>query len=148
MTNPRYMRSGNVLIRRQIIEGLKFPFDPRLGRSGGEDADFFERMLLKNWKFIWCDEARVFETVPASRQKLGYHIKRAFIRGVTSADQEKFLSLKTIKSVAAVISYTAFLPVLLLSGYHLFVRYLIKDCDHLAKLFAHCGIKLISERTF
>jgi hypothetical protein len=53
-----------------------------------------------------------------------------------------------MKSVVAVIAYTVGLPFLLVGGYHLFVKYFIKDCDHLAKLFAHLGVKLTRERNF
>jgi hypothetical protein len=148
LNNSKYMRTGNVIISRKLIDDLAIPFDPKLGRTGGEDADFFDRMLRADRSFIWCNEARVYESVPVDRQKIRYHIRRAFIRGVTSADQERFVSVGTLKSVIAVMLYTFSLPVFLAAGPHFFVKYLIKDCDHLAKLFAHCGIKLIRERSF
>lgn len=148
MNNSKYMRTGNVLFDRHILKSDETPFDPRLGRSGGEDADFFDRMLRAGRSFVWCNEASVYEAVPGERQKMEYYVRRAFIRGVTSADQEAFIGYGTMKSIVAVLAYTVSLPVLLLAGYHLFVKYLIKDCDHLAKLFAHCGLKLVRERTF
>lgn len=148
LKNTKYMRTGNVLFCRQILDGLETYFDPRLGRTGGEDADFFDRMLCAGRSFVWCNEARVFEEVPTARQKRSYFIRRALIRGVTSADQQTFISMGTMKSVVAVIVYTISLPLLLVAGHHLFMKYLIKDFDHLAKLFAQCGIKLVRERTF
>jgi succinoglycan biosynthesis protein ExoM len=148
LNNSKYMRTGNVLISRHILDGLEVPFDPKLGRTGGEDADFFDRMLWADRSFIWCNEARVYEAVPEERQKLKYLMRRAFIRGVTSADQEPFISYGTLKSVVAVIVYTISLPFLLAAGRHLLIKYFIKDCDHFAKLFAHCGVKLVRERTF
>ena len=148
LKKTKYMRTGNVLFSKQIVDGLETPFDPRLGCTGGEDADFFDRMLFAGRSFVWCNEARVFEEVPTARQKRSYFVRRAFIRGVTSADQEPFISIGTMKSVVAVIVYTISLPLLLVAGHHLFMKYLIKNLDHLAKLFAHCGIKFIRERTF
>jgi hypothetical protein len=142
------MRSGNVLFGRQILEDIDAPFDPKHGRTGGEDAHFFENMLHAGRSFIWCNEASVFEEVPVERQKRNYFIRRALIRGVTTADQEPLIGVDTIKSVVAVIVYTVILPFMLVAGHHLFMKYLIKDCDHLAKLFAHFGIKLVRERTF
>ncbi len=76
------MRTGNVLLAKAMIEGLETPFDPRLGRTGGEDADFFDRMVKAGRSFVWCAEARVYEDVPVERQTLKYHVKRAFVRGV------------------------------------------------------------------
>lgn len=144
----RYMRTGNVLFRKGILPDNELAFDPQFGRSGGEDYDFFKRMLKSGYSFVWCNEARVFEHVPIERQKRDYFIKRAFIRGVTEADQQAFISSGTLKSIAAVFLYTFSLPFLLTAGQHVFMRYLIKDCDHLAKLLAHFGIKLVSERKF
>ena len=148
LANSKYMRTGNVLMSRAIIEGLDVPFDPRLGRTGGEDADFFDRMLKAGRSFVWCSEACVYEDVPAERQTLKYHLKRALIRGVTEADREPLFSYGTLKSGAAVLIYTAGLPVLLPTRFDLFARYLVRSCDHLAKLLAHLGIRLVRERSF
>lgn len=148
LQDARYMRTGNVLLGRHL-PGRSAPlFDPRFGRSGGEDADFFGRMVREGRSFVWCNEARVYEAVPRERQKLGYFMKRALIRGVTSADDEALISYGTLKSVVAVIVYTAGLPFLYALGRHLFARYLIKDLDHASKLLARCGIKLVRERKF
>jgi hypothetical protein len=53
-----------------------------------------------------------------------------------------------MKSIIAFSLYTAALPFLLLIGHHLFMKYLIKDCDHIGKLIALCGIKPIKERSY
>ena len=148
LRDSRYMRTGSVLFRSRIVDGLEAPFDLRLGRSGGEDADFFDRMLAAGWTFVWCDEARVYEEVPVERQTLTYHLRRALIRGVTEADKQAFWSYGTLKSAIALVLYTLALPVLLLARYHVFARYIVKCCDHLAKLLAHLGIRLARERTF
>ncbi len=87
LTDSTYMRTGNVLFRRRIVADLEAPFDPRLGRTGGEDADFFDRMVEAGRTFVWCNEAHVYEEVPVERQTVNYHIRRAFIRGVTEAEQ-------------------------------------------------------------
>ena len=148
LTSLRYMRTGNLLFRKSILIDDEPAFDPQLGRSGGEDYDFFKRMLDRGHSFIWCDEARVFEHVPIERQTKNYYIKRAFLRGVTEAEQQALISFGTLKSLVAVLLYSLGLPVLWLVGQHLFIKYLIKDCDHIAKLLAHCGIKVLRERPF
>jgi hypothetical protein len=47
-----------------------------------------------------------------------------------------------------VLAYGAVLPVLFASRYDLFVRYLVRAFDHLSKLLAHLGIRMIRERPF
>ena len=148
LNNLRDMRSGNLLFRRDISDGEPMPFDPRFGLTGGEDTDFFERMMKKGRQFVWCNEGVVREEVPKARQSRVYQLKRAMIRGLTAADQFPFLGPGTLKSIVAVFAYSFSLPFLLLAGHHLFMKYLIRDCDHLGKLLAHCGVKPVSSRTF
>jgi GT2 family glycosyltransferase len=148
LNSAKYLRTGNILLQRKLFDGLETPFDPRLGRSGGEDTDFLGRMLKAGRSFVWCEEAPVYEIVPVERQTLNYHLRRALIRGVTKADEEAFFSFGTVKSIFAVVLYAVMLPFLLATRYHLFARYLVKCCDHLAKLLAHLGPKLTRERTF
>jgi hypothetical protein len=142
------MRTGNVIFARDLVRDLELPFDPRLGLSGGEDADFFDRMLSAGRSFVWCEEARVHERVPEERQRLRYHLRRALIRGVTEADKKELASLDTLKSVIAVAVYAVALPFLFVLSYRLFARYLVSCTDHAAKLLAHFGIRLARERTF
>jgi len=148
LDDSKFMRTGNVLFSRHILEKSREPFDPAKGLTGGEDADFFDRMLQKGRTFIWCDEAGVFETVPEERQRMGYHVKRAFLQGMTTADQEPLIGTGTLKSLAAVAVYTAGLPILMAVSRPLFVRYLMKDFNHAAKLLGHCGIRPVEKRTF
>ncbi|MGC8490545.1 MAG: glycosyltransferase family 2 protein [Syntrophobacteraceae bacterium] len=148
MNDLRQMRGGNLLFRRDISIGIPVLFDPRYGIIGGEDADFFERMLKKGRRFYWCNEAVVHEAVPKGRQSRAYHLKRAMIRGLSSADQIPPFGIGTLKSILAVIIYTLSLPVTFLVGHHHLMKYLVKDCDHLGKLLAYCGIRPVSKRTF
>src|SRR5688572_11597456 len=48
-------RSGNVLFRRSIRDPAEPPSRPEFA-TGGEDQDFFRRMIDKGHQFIWCDE--------------------------------------------------------------------------------------------
>lgn len=148
LNSSKYLRTGNILLQRKLFDGLETPFDPRFGRSGGEDADLLGRMLKAGRSFVWCEEAPVYETVPAERQTLHYHMRRALLRGVTEADKEAFFSLGSVKSIFAIVLYAVALPFLLATRYYLFARYLVKCCDHLAKLLAHLGLRLARERAF
>lgn len=141
-------RTGNLLFNRRILENESCPFDPRFGKTGGEDGDFFRRMIKKGHIFIWCNEAYVYETVPSDRLKKSYFLKRAYIRGVSEAKLSSFLKIGIFRSLIAVSLYASILPVLFIIGQHLFMRYLVKICDHTSKLLALCGIELIKERNF
>jgi glycosyltransferase involved in cell wall biosynthesis len=146
--NSRHTRTGNVLLWRKLFEGDDGGFDPKYGRSGGGDAVFFKRMMEQGKVFVWCDEALVYETVPLERQKRSYYLRRACTRGMTAAWETPWWSLGTVRSVVAVMLYTCALPVLFIAGQHHFMRYLVSDCDHLAKLLAYLRIRLVSERPY
>lgn len=143
---PKLMRTGNVLLRRECLQGEAGPFDVRLGRTGGEDVDFFRRRLARGDTFVWCDEAAVFESVPSQRMTRSYFLKRAWLRGTVNAERASLLSWSTAKSVAAATIYSFLLPVLGLWRHDIFMQLLMRDCDHLGKIFARCGVKLIRQR--
>ncbi len=54
------------------------PFDPAFGVSGGEDLDLFLRLQARGRRFVWCAEAGVWESVPASRTGLRFQAMREF----------------------------------------------------------------------
>ena len=141
-------RTGNVLLPIKILKENETPFDPSFGRIGGGDADFFKRKMGKGYKFVWCNEACVYETVPVERQKRSYFLKRAFTRGVANAINMPFISTSTLKSIIAVVLYSLALPFFLLFAHHLFMKYLIKNCDHLSKLLSYCNIRVVKERPY
>lgn len=145
---PGDMRTGNVLLAKRIFSDDQTPFDPRFGRTGGEDSYFFRRMYAKGYTFVWCDEAQAYETVPPERYKRGYFLKRALLRGVGEAHSGSTTAIDAFKSLTAFILYTLALPSLFLAGHHLFMKYLVKDCDHIGKLLALCGIDVLKQRDF
>jgi len=148
ITKPKYTRTGNVLLDTELFADKKNLFDPLLGKSGGEDKDFFRRMIRKGHKFVWCNEAIVSEIVPRERLQRSYFVKRALLQGVVSSRNLSPFSFWTIKSLTAFIIYTAILPMLLLVRHDLFMQYLIKDCNHIGRILALCGVKILKERTW
>ena len=139
-------RTGNVLLARDIFDDNEKPFDPNFGISGGEDTDFFQRMLAKEKKIVWCNEACVYENIPKERLTRSYFLKRAFNRGASTAKAIRFMSFSTIKSILAIILYTLALPFFALIGQHALMDYLIRECDHVGKLLAYIGIKPLNDR--
>lgn len=147
LTDSKYTRTGNVLLAKRIFTQEENKFDLYYGKTGGEDTDFFKRMIEKGYAFLWCNEAIVYETVPLERFKRTYFLKRALMRGVVNSKNISLLSYSAIKSLVAFLLYSAALPFFSIIGHHLFMKYLIKNCDHIGKLLSICGIKVIKERT-
>jgi glycosyltransferase involved in cell wall biosynthesis len=147
LRNSRDTRTGNVLLAMRIFNEVKSPFDVRYGRSGGEDTEYFRRMMGEGRVFVWCNEAPVYETVPPERMKRSYFLRRALLRGTVSGRSQSFSVLGTSKSILAFFLYTLSLPFLQLAGHHLFMKYLVKSCDHIGKILATFGINIVEERT-
>lgn len=74
------LRFGNVLLRASLLRTATPPFDPAYGRTGGEDGDLLNRLVLGGARIIWCDEAEVLEPVETARLKLRWLLLRA-LRG-------------------------------------------------------------------
>jgi glycosyltransferase involved in cell wall biosynthesis len=127
-------RTGNVLLKRSVFDGLSQPFHPEF--RTGEDQDFFRRMIESGHVFIWCHEAMAYETVPPIRWNRGFMLRRALHRGATAVLHPTFNTVDVAKSLIAVPGYTVILPFALLWGHDRFMRYLVSLCDHLGKLLA------------
>jgi succinoglycan biosynthesis protein ExoM len=138
-------RTGNVLIKKQIIEGLKPVFAPKFG-AGASDIDLFRRLMEKGHTFIWCNEAVVHEVVSPNRWKRSFMIKRALLRGRISLLHPEGRRIGVLKSLVAVPVYGLALPFLQLGGHHYFMKYLVKFCDHSGKLLALLGLNPVKER--
>ncbi len=128
-------RTGNVLFRRSILEGLSEPFKEEFG-TGGEDKDFFMRMIDRGFIFVWCNEAVAYEIVPPSRWTRSYMLKRALLRGRNILKHPQGRIDALAKSLVALPIYTLMLPFTLIFGQHCFMRYCIKFCDHLGRFLA------------
>jgi succinoglycan biosynthesis protein ExoM len=135
-------RTGNVLLSRDIFDIRSNMFRQEFG-SGGEDRDFFRRMISQGRKFVWCNEAHVFETVSPERYKISFMLRRALLRGKIPYNQNL---IGYIESLIAIPLYTLILPFLLLGQYHVFINYLIKYFDHIGRLLALLGINVIKEK--
>lgn len=138
-------RTGNVLFRRSILDPSNPPFHRQFG-TGGEDRDFFRRMIQQGHKFIWCDEAVAYETVPRSRWSRRFLLSRALLRGQIALKHPKGRFRSILKSLLAVPLYTLALPFLFIAGHHYFMKYLVRLTDHLGRLLAVVRLNPMSER--
>jgi succinoglycan biosynthesis protein ExoM len=134
-------RTGNVMLRKQVFASGENRFRREFG-SGGEDRDFFKRMIAKGMRFVWCEEAPVYEEVTAERCTRSFMLRRALLRG----QLPHFKKADFLRSLLAVPIYTAVLPLLFLTGHHVFMKYLIKDFDHIGRILSLFGVRLIKDK--
>jgi succinoglycan biosynthesis protein ExoM len=137
--------TGNVLLRREVLQELDGPFNPQLG-AGGEDTDLFRRATARGRRFVWSAEAVCHERVPPERTRISFQLRRALLRGKIAVRGHRASWRGIMKSAIAVPLYAATLPVCLVLGSHVFVTYLIRGFDHLGKLLASCGIDLVGDK--
>lgn len=128
-------RTGNVLVARSILKGLDPVFRPEFG-AGASDQDLFRRMMELGHRFIWCNEAIVYEAVPPGRCKRSFLLRRALLRGGISLRHPQGRVRNIAKAMMAVPAYAIALPFLQVGGHHVFMKYLVKLCDHLGRLLA------------
>jgi succinoglycan biosynthesis protein ExoM len=138
-------RTGNVLFRRSIVANASAAFREEFG-TGGEDKDFFMRMMKEGHVFRWCNEGIAYEAVPPARWKRSYMLKRALLRGnnILKHPGRQFALLA--KSAVAVPIYSLMLPFTLLLGQHVFMKYCIRFCDHAGRLLAVLGLNPVKAR--
>jgi succinoglycan biosynthesis protein ExoM len=138
-------RTGNVLFRRNILDGLESPFRSEFA-TAGEDVDFFRRMIESGYTFVWCNEAVAYEIVPPSRCTRSYVLKRALLRGSNFPKHPRHRIRNIAKSLIAVPCYTLALPVLSMFGQSVFIAYLSKLLEHVSRLLAFLGLPLAKQR--
>lgn len=124
------LRTGNILLRGDLFERGEQWFDPALGLTGGSDGRFLSRQIDRGRKFIWCDEAIVFETVPEERWPAGFYLKRSFRIG--SLQGGAFRRTREIGAISVTalsfLGHSAALPFSFFMGKHIWMKVLTKVC--------------------
>jgi len=108
----------NALVRRAAVARIGLRFDPDLGRTGGEDTDFFRRLHASGARFIYCPDAWLFEEVPAARQRIGWIVRRRFRLGQIHArlDRRRGAARLALAASAAAKALWCALAALLRAG--------------------------------
>ena len=126
-------RTGNAFFNKRIFDEDKTNrFDPEFGRSGGEDVEFFRKIIEAGKVFIWCNEAPVYETVPPARWVKEYYKQRSLrIGGLVGEKIRKRGSIaqctySLVKSMGWITTMCISLPFALLAGDHLYMRVITK----------------------
>jgi succinoglycan biosynthesis protein ExoM len=142
-------RTGNALLKRQLFSEREPWFDPALGRSGGEDSDFFTRQRRLGRVFVWCDEAVVHEDVPKERWSRSFHIKRLWRSGTVSGEwirQGRLPTTLVLKNLLGLGAYAAVAPVSLVMPQHVQIRVAQKLAYCAGVLTAYVGLPLFRDR--
>jgi succinoglycan biosynthesis protein ExoM len=137
-------RTGNVLLKRQILIGDPAPFRPQF--RAGEDQDFFRRKIEQGYRFVWSAEADVYEVVPPARWKRIYLVRKALLRGAAAGLYPTCGAASTAKSIISVLLCAVALPFALFLGQHRFMTLLVKLCFHLGTVLIKMGINPIREQ--
>jgi glucosyl-dolichyl phosphate glucuronosyltransferase len=106
---------GNFGIRKSVCESVG-NFDAMLGRkgtdnTGGEEVDFYRRLLAANMKVWWTPEAIIHHRIQASKLKRSYFLDLHYrqgrmeairIRGMSSRIPPKYFYGQLFRAIAAV----------------------------------------------
>lgn len=74
-------RTSSALVEGAWFYEFGYRFDPRFGRSGGEDTDLFRRIAAAGGRFRAAPESAVRETAHGDQCRLGWILRRAFRGG-------------------------------------------------------------------
>jgi glycosyltransferase involved in cell wall biosynthesis len=140
--SKRDMRTGNILLKRHIFEEDKNWFDQDRGRTGGEDGEFIGRQIRKGRKFVWCDEAIVFETIPPGRLSLSYYIKKEFRIGTVFGKKlrGKQSYVTAIKMTILLIGYAVVFPIFLIRKKHIWSSIVCKIAYNIGGVLSFIGV--------
>jgi succinoglycan biosynthesis protein ExoM len=135
--------TSNALVRHSLFADCRF--DPAWGRTGGEDSEIFDRMLAAGARFLWCDEAIVCETIPASRYRLGWLAQRAFRGGMSFTRLQRQRQCAgavwrgLLRALLALAVLVPLLPLALLGGRSAAARVWLRICTQAGHLWAFAG---------
>lgn len=119
IVHRKNVRTGNVLLNRDVLIESDIRFDPIFGMSGGEDTAFFEELLDCGKSFVWCNEAVVYENIPPERWNKSYYIKKLIRSGGLDGEKDKQSSRKyraLIRSIGGLVIYLLLFPFYLFQG--------------------------------
>jgi succinoglycan biosynthesis protein ExoM len=141
------LRTGNALFQCHVFEEDGIWFDPSRGH-GGEDGEFLSRQINRGRKFVWCDEAIVFETVSKERWPAKYYLKRNFTIGAMAGEYHR--RLRNMKAVLIdfflLLGYSAMMPFSLLGGKHIWMKVLAKTYYHAGCLLSFLNLTHVPHR--
>jgi hypothetical protein len=142
-------QTGNSLVSARLLAGPGGPFDPAFGRAGGGDSRFFISARRAGAALVWADSP-VAETVPPSRARVGWILRRAFRVGNCGTFAERgtvplaaWLPRRTALALARVVVGTGVLIPAALRGRAAVVRVLWQICCGAGSLAGILGFRYV-----
>lgn len=77
--------TSNAIVRSAAITAHGLRFDERFNETGGEDTDFFARLMRAGGEVKWAGKARIFENMPVGRMTLRWLCARWYRTGTVEA---------------------------------------------------------------
>ncbi|MEV7799089.1 glycosyltransferase family A protein [Microbacterium foliorum] len=93
--------TNNLLLDLRFVEESGIRFDPRFGRTGGEDSLFTSQLQAAGAHMVWCAEAVVLDHLPVERRTRAHAVDRA--RGMANAGVRVALALADSPAERAVV---------------------------------------------
>jgi succinoglycan biosynthesis protein ExoM len=124
--------TNGVLFRKSFATENGIQFDPRFGRTGGEDVDFFGRLHNAGARMVSCRTAVVNEHVSSSRVTASYLRHRGrrsgHIRGTSYisrlAIMPRLVGLgKSLAMAVACLGYPLVAPISTRLGFYMFSKF-------------------------
>ncbi len=76
--------TGGYLVKLDCVRSLNLRFDEDLGKSGGEDTLFFDRILSEGGRVVYAEKAISYEVLGSDRARVRWWLKRWYRTGNTS----------------------------------------------------------------
>jgi succinoglycan biosynthesis protein ExoM len=131
--------TGNVLIRRSLIERDSMRFKVELGRSGGEDVDFFYRISDAGGRIGFAPDAVAYSSVTADRANFAWILKRNFRAGQTHGSRlDARVEGVVSRSQAVVVALAKASVYAVAAAAHL--PQAARRSRYLARAVLHCGV--------
>jgi glycosyltransferase involved in cell wall biosynthesis len=142
------LRTGNALFQRYVFEKDEIWFDPALGLTGGSDGRFLSKQVERGRKFVWCDEALVFETVSEERWPAKYYLKRNFRIGTLAGKRYRHTRNPNavLTSFLILSGNSLILPFSFIAGKHIWVKILTKIYYQAGCLLSFLNLKHVPHK--
>ena len=127
--------TGNILFRRDLVERHGFRFRLDLGKSGGEDEDFFYRVFDAGGRIGFAPDAIAYERVARERANMNWLLRRNFRAG-----QSHGARLEARKSRARDIALASAKAAFCGAGAMLCAFHAVRRNRYLTRAALHAGV--------
>jgi len=136
----------NVLMTRAIVSSGMLRFDETIGLGGGEDTDFFKRLVDAGGRIVWEDKAIVYEYLPLERSTMVWLVQRKYHNGVVQGrhirrwgSTKQWIVLMVREVSVGLTAVVVCGPALVVST-TLGVKWLVRASRAIGRLMGSCGI--------